>query len=89
MRINGYDDLIHRYSRTAEALKNERASGFDGVLAQTAEKYASSQALSGQRDPFLAFASRSAGTLTHDPLLCARAKTSSPGYDPVLHYGDA
>ena len=74
MRINGYGDLIHRYSRTAEALKNERASGFDEVLAQTAEKYASSQALSGQRDPLLAFASRSAG---------------SPGYDPVLHYGDA
>ena len=74
MRINGYDDLIHRYSRTAEALRAERSSGFDDVLRETAERYSRSLDVSGHRDPLLAFSSRTA---------------SSPGYDPVLHYGDA
>ena len=89
MRINGYDDLIHRYSRTAEALKAKRSSGFDEVLRETAERYASLQDVAVRRDTLLAFSSRNTGSPAHDPLLYARAKRTHPGYDPVLHYGDA
>ena len=78
MRVNNYyDDVLHRYSRTAEALRTNRASRFDDVLLETAQRYAASQQVPAQRDTLLAFAAPRSSSL------------SATTYDPVIHHGEA
>ena len=88
MRItnNYYDEVIYRYSRTAEALRKETPAKFDAVLAAT-----QSRPISGQDTLLASSAQRFSRTASgQDILLMSSAqrfsrRTETTGCDPLLY----
>lgn len=100
-------DNYYRYSRTAQALENTdpvlnshtaqalkagKASGFDALFAETAQKYSRTGSANG-RDSVLAFTAPQRTGL--DTLLAdvsrifSQSAENSSRYDPVLRRGEA
>jgi hypothetical protein len=85
MRItnNYYDEVIYRYSKTAEALRKESTAKFDAVLVN-----AQSRPLhkSGQDALLMSVAQRFSRTESgRDTLLSHSRRTQTTGYDALLY----